>query len=184
LDTDSALQLAFALSFNMDTDAPKIFATNATYTENSMSFMTPPNPTDLSALRDRGAKLLVVQGACDPVFSVNDTRTWYEGLSAANGGDATPFARFFRVPSMSHSSGGPATDQFDALTALVDWVEYGNAPDRIIATARGDGNPGGVNNEVPADWAPDRTRPLCPYPKIAVYDGVGDLEVADSFVCQ
>lgn len=184
LDTDPALQLAFALNFNMDTDAPKIFATDAIYTENSMSFMTPPNPTDLSTLRDRGAKLLVVQGACDPVFSVNDTRTWYEGLTAANGGNATRFARFFRVPSMSHSSGGPATDQFDALTALVGWVEQGVAPDRIIATARGEGNPGGWNKEVPAGWAPDRTRPLCPYPQIAVYKGTGSLEVAESFTCQ
>ncbi len=176
--------LGFALSFNMDTDAPKIFATDATYTEDSLSFMTPPNATDLSAMRDRGAKLLVVQGACDPVFSVNDTRTWYEGLTAANGGDATRFARFFRVPSMSHSRAGPATDQFDALIALVRWVEYGNAPDRIIATARGVGNQGGVNGEVPADWAPGRTRPLCPYPKIAVYNGTGSLEVAESFTCK
>ena len=30
---------------------------------------------------------------------------------------------------MSHCGGGPATDQFDMPTALVDWVEKGKAPE-------------------------------------------------------
>ncbi len=84
---------------------------------------------------------------------------------------------------MGHSRGGPATDQFDALTSLVNWVEKGEAPDRIIAGARGAGNAGGVNAEVPADWAANRTRPLCPHPLIARYKG-GDKEQAASFACE
>jgi feruloyl esterase len=85
---------------------------------------------------------------------------------------------------MGHCSGGPATDQFDLLTPLVQWVEQGTVPERIVASARGAGNPGGVNNELPSDWAADRTRPLCPYPQVARYRGSGDLDRADSFVCQ
>lgn len=84
---------------------------------------------------------------------------------------------------MGHCSGGPSTDQADYLSPLVAWVEQGTAPDRIIASARGPGNPGGVNGEVPADWAPDRTRPLCPFPAVARYSGEGDVERAENWAC-
>jgi feruloyl esterase len=85
---------------------------------------------------------------------------------------------------MNHCRGGIATDQFDMLTSLVDWVEKGQAPEAIVATARGAGNPVGVNPELPAGWAADRSRPLCPYPQVARYDGKGDMEKASSFSCQ
>ena len=176
--------LGFALNFSMDNDAPKIFASNATYTESAMSFMTPPNPIQLDALRLRGARMIVVHGNADPVFSVDDTAAWYDAVRAAYGTDAARFVRLFRVPGMGHTRGGPATDQFDALSALVDWVERGRAPERIVASARGPGNSGGVNNDVPSSWAPNRTRPLCPYPAIARYNGSGSLDVADSFSCR
>jgi len=174
----------YAMNFSMDTDAPRIFDTDDTYTVAPMTYMTPPNPTNLATLRNRGAKLMVIHGVADGVFSPNDTMDWYEGLDAANKGKADEFARLYLVPGMNHCGGGPATDQFDALTALIDWVENGVAPDRIIASARGAGNPGGENDEVPADWAPDRTRPLCPYPQVAVYNRTGSLESADSFTCK
>jgi feruloyl esterase len=174
--------LAYALSFSMDTDAPKIEATSGIYSESAMSFMTPPNPTQLQTLRGRGAKMIVVHGTSDGVFSVDDTRDWYEALDATFSGQADSFVRFFRVPGMGHSRGGPATDQYDALTALVNWVEQGQAPERIVAGARGAGNAGGVNNELPTGWSATRTRPLCPYPQVARYQS-GDPEVADSFVC-
>lgn len=174
----------FTLSADLDLLAEQILATNATYTESSMSFMTPPNASALHTLRDRGGKIMVVHGVSDPIFSVDDSEAWYKGLQANHDGKAEEFARFYRVPGMGHCSGGPATDQFDALTPLVAWVERGEAPGAIIASARGPGNPGGVNPEVPADWAPDRTRPLCPYPTVARYNGSGSLESASSFSCR
>jgi feruloyl esterase len=175
---------SFALNFNMDTDAPKIGATNAVYTESSLSFMTPPNPTQLTTLRERGAKMMVYHGVSDGVFSPDDTTAWYNGLSASYRGDASAFARLYLVPGMNHCSGGPATDQFDMVTALVNWVEKGQAPDSVIASARGAGNPGGANADVPASWSPARTRPLCAYPKVARYKGSGNVESAASFACQ
>jgi feruloyl esterase len=66
----------------------------------------------------------------------------------------------------------------------VNWVERGAAPQQIVASARGAGNAGGVNADVPATWAANRTRPLCPFPKVATYKGSGSLESADSFSCQ
>jgi hypothetical protein len=92
--------------------------------------------------------------------------------------------RHFSVPGMSHCSAGPATDQFDALTPLVKWVEQGVAPDSIIATVRGVGNAGGVNAELPKEWSPTRTRPLCAYPSVAKYKGNGSIEDAVNFSCQ
>ena len=85
---------------------------------------------------------------------------------------------------MTHCAAGPATDQFDMLTPLVNWVENGVAPDSVVASVRGAGNAGGVNTELPADWSATRTRPLCPYPKVARYKGSGSIETADSFSCQ
>jgi Tannase and feruloyl esterase len=175
---------AFTLTSSIDTLLAQINATNATYTESALSFMTPPNASDMSAVRRRGAKIIVYHGVSDPIFSVNDTENWYRGVQRHSGGDAAEFARLYRVPGMGHCSGGPAADQADFITPLVAWVERGRAPGSIVATARGAGNAGGVNAEVPADWASSRTRPLCPYPAVARYRGHGDIEVADSFACR
>jgi feruloyl esterase len=74
-------------------------------------------------------------------------------------------------------------DQFDPLTPLVQWVEQGIAPTSIKASARGAGNAGGVNAELPKDWSANRSRPLCAYPTVARYKGSGSLEDAASFSC-
>lgn len=174
---------AFALGLDIDTALAELYATNELYTESAMSFMTPPNPTDLSVLRDRGGKVLVYHGVADPIFSVSDSEAYVRGVNRANRGRAAEFLRLFNVPGMGHCAGGPATDQADYLTTLVNWVEQGQAPDRIVASARGPGNPGGVNGEVPPTWAPDRTRPLCPFPAVARYSGSGDVERAENWAC-
>ncbi|WP_186128081.1 tannase/feruloyl esterase family alpha/beta hydrolase [Burkholderia gladioli] len=173
----------FALGFDMDADAPAIFATNGTYTQSAWSFMTPPDETNLSALKSRGAKMFVYHGTGDPVFSFDDTRDWYERVAQANGGSAADFVRFYPVPGMNHCSGGPAADQFDMLTPLVAWVEQGQAPAAIVAAAR-DATNAVPNADVPASWGVGRTRPLCPYPQVARYNGSGDLSSAANFSCR
>ena len=71
---------------------------------------------------------------------------------------------------MGHCGGGAAAlDQFDMLSALVDWVENKKAPDFIVSTGKA---------------FPGRSRPLCPYPKHAHYAGSGDPEKAENFECQ
>ncbi len=127
---------AFALAANVDAMLAKIQATSATYPESAFAFMIPPHPSDLGILKNRGAKMRVYHGTSDPIFSSDDTTAWYESLRAANGGDASNFARFYRVPGMTHCSAGPATDQFDMLTPLVAWVEQGIPPESVVATAR------------------------------------------------
>ena len=174
----------FSLTGNVDTMLSGVNATNATYTEAALSFVGPPNPSNLSVLKNRGAKMMLYHGTSDPIFSSDDTTAWYEALRAANGGDASKFARFFRVPGMNHCSGGPAADQFDMLTPLVAWVERGEAPASVRASVRGTGNAGGVNADLPATWTATRSRPLCPYPQVARYKGSGSIELAENFECR
>ncbi|WP_110590180.1 tannase/feruloyl esterase family alpha/beta hydrolase [Microbacterium suaedae] len=172
----------YALSVDIDEKAAGIWQPGIT----GMSPMEVHTPlgdgTDLDTLRETGAKMLVIHGASDGVFSPDDTVRWYDDV-ADRYKDADDFVRYFEVPGMAHVQGGMATDQFDALGTLVHWVEEGEAPERIVASARGEGNPAGVNPEVPASWAPDRTRPLCAYPEVARYMG-GDPEAASSFACK
>ncbi|CBA14684.1 tannase/feruloyl esterase family alpha/beta hydrolase [Xanthomonas albilineans] len=171
----------YTLHFNLDRDASKIFGTSGTYNASSWSFMVPPDETHLTTLKSRGGKLLVYHGTGDSIFSFTDTADWYQRLTTADP-NAASFARLFAVPGMVHCGGGPATDQFDALTPLIAWVEQGQAPTAITATARGRGSVS-PNGEVPANWSSQRSRPLCPYPQVAQYVA-GDVESASSFVCR
>jgi len=126
---------------------------------------------ELSAFRAHGGKLLIHHGVSDPIFSANESIDYVNRLVAADHGpvQAGSFARLFLVPGMTHCGGGPATDQYDTLTAMINWVENGNAPDRIVA--KGASFPG-------------RTRPLCPYPSYARYTGNGSTDDASNFVCE
>ena len=125
---------------------------------------------DLAGFRARGGKLLLAHGMADPIFSPLESQDYYERLAAKHGAATGDFARLFQIPGMGHCAGGAATDSWDGLGALVDWVEKGQAPQRIVA--RG------------TTVFPNRSRPLCPYPQHAQYKGSGDPEDAASFSCQ
>jgi hypothetical protein len=165
-----AAPLAYLLSVDFDKDAAKLYAESGTYTKSSWDFMM-ASSTDLAAFKNRGGKLVIVHGVSDPVFSINNTIEWWNDVNKVNGGAAADFVRMFAVPGMNHCGGGPATDQFDAFTALVNWVEKSAAPEKIVATAG------------PATPWPGRTRPLCPYPRQARYSGSGSVEEAGNFSC-
>jgi feruloyl esterase len=80
------------------------------------------------------------------------------------------FARLFLQPGVGHCRGGTGPDVVDFLSPVVQWVEQDLTPDQIIASK--------IVNEVTTF-----TRPLCPYPALARYGGVGDPTKASSFVC-
>ena len=91
-----------------------------------------------------------------------DTLNYYQRMAKANGGmdKVQTWSRMFLVPGMYHCRGGEfALDNFDLLTAVVNWVEKGTAPDSVVATGKA---------------FPGRSRPLCAYPKYAHYTGQGD----------
>lgn len=162
----------FELNFNRDELMANASRTTALYSTSAIDFAL-ANSTDLSGFKQNGGKLILWIGQADPAVSPNETIAWYSKLNQIQGGAAASFARLFLVPGMNHGSGGPATDRFDMLTALEDWVERGVAPDNIPASAA---NPSyfGVAS---------RTRPLCAYPAWAHYKGTGDINLAASFTC-
>jgi feruloyl esterase len=79
--------------------------------------------------------------------------------------------RLYMVPGMGHCTGGAGPNVFDTLTALEQWREKGAAPKAIIASRIDKGTV-------------TRTRPLCPYPQIAQYQGTGSTDQAENFACR
>ena len=137
---------------------------------NAWSKLVNATDPDLSRFRQKGGKLIMTYGWADPVLQPMVGVGYYEQALARNGPDTPQFFRLFMVPGMSHCAGGVATDRFDAVTALVDWVEKGKAPEAIRAARVVD------NKEV-------RSRPLCPYPQLARYQGRGSTDDAANFHC-
>jgi hypothetical protein len=78
------------------------------------------------------------------------------------------FYRLFRAPGVGHCGGGAGPQPQNLFGALVDWVENDVAPDTILAQ-------GGA--------VATRTRPLCPYPTTAIYNGTGSTDDAANFHC-
>jgi Tannase and feruloyl esterase len=130
-----------------------------------------PASANLSTFSLNGGKLIFFHGDSDPWFSPLDTLGYYNSLTATNGGadKLAEWSRIFLVPGMAHCGGGPSLDHFDMLTAVVNWVEKGTAPDSVIAIGQA---------------FPGRSRPLCAYPKHAQYTGTGDTQDARNFQCQ
>jgi hypothetical protein len=133
--------------------------------------------TDLTTFKSNKGKMILYHGRGDPIFSFKYTAAWVDSLSTTPGnGTVSDFVRLFPIPGMNHCSGGPATDSFPAFTAMVNWVEKGQAPDMLIANS---------STTAPAlyGWtlppgATTRVRPLCPYPQYARYIGTTGTSAA------
>jgi feruloyl esterase len=161
---------------------------DVTYADKKLAEVNASNP-DLSAFKARGGKILMYSGWADPVGPPMDAVNYYQRVQEVMGGrhKTESFFRLFMVPGMAHCRGGPGPNSFggvstiatpqskidpehDVLSALVQWVEKGPAPNYIIATHF-------TNDTI------DRTRPLCPYPKIARWNGSGSTDDAKNFTC-
>jgi Tannase and feruloyl esterase len=156
------------LSFNWDTDVAKL-----TPESPMVSYST---SLDIRKFRNRGGKIIWYHGLSDPGPSVSFTIEYYDALAKKSGGlhHAQNFSRLYLIPNMGHCGGGPSTNQFDMLTPLVEWVEYGIPPHEVIAS--------GTNF---TSEPTTRSRPLCPYPEEVRYVGPagGDLSVASNYQC-
>lgn len=128
------------------------------------------NP-DLSGYKKHGGKLLMTYGWADPILQPLMGVNYYEKALEVNGPDTKEFFRLFMIPGMSHCSGGVCPNQYDPISAVINWREKGVATEMMIASQIKDGKP-------------IRTRPLCPYPKVAKYKGNGSIDDAANFECK
>ena len=163
---------------------------DVSYADKKLAAVNATSP-DLNAFRLRGGKILMYSGWADPTGPSMDAIDYYKRVEQAAGGHKATesFFRLFMVPGMAHCGGGPGPNSFggygppspispeirvdpqhDVLSALVQWVENGTAPAYIVASHVTDGRV-------------DRTRPICPYPKVARWSGSGSSDDARNFTC-
>jgi len=116
-------------------------------------------------------KMLLYHGWSDQVVPPKNSINYYESVVKSVGeAKAADSIRLFLAPGMSHCGGGAGPNQLDTISAIEQWVENGKAPDQLVASHTTDGKV-------------DRTRPVCPYPQFARYQGSGSSDEASSFAC-
>jgi hypothetical protein len=163
---------------------------------------------DLDAFKASGAKMITFVGANDGLIMPRGVINYYRLMAEryadrsdrryAEGSDRGPFHdpseryrgvqkfyRLFHVPGVSHcglgilnhASLGPWPQNGADFNAVINWVENGEAPSEVI---------GSGNTAAPAfiPGSPTTlTRPLCPYPQTAVYNGSGNVNDAANWQC-
>jgi feruloyl esterase len=149
------------LTFSVHADLDKI--------QGARSLLDATDP-DLSRFKARGGHIVSYVGWADPALNPLMSVNYYERVMKTMGPSTTGFYRMFMVPGMGHCGGGAGTSTFDAFTPLVQWVETGTAPATLPASRV----VGGTTV---------RTRPLCPYPQVAVYKGSGSPDDSGNFSC-
>jgi feruloyl esterase len=127
---------------------------------------------NLEQFKNNGGKLLLYHGWADNLIAPRNSVNYYQSGLAAMGGkmQTDDFLRLFMVPGMGHCGGGPGPSTFDRVEILEQWVEHGTPPNQIVASRS--------DKSLPA-----MTRPLCPYPQVAKWNGAGSANDAANFAC-
>jgi feruloyl esterase len=126
------------------------------------------NP-DLSRFMDHGGKLIMYHGWNDQLIAPRNSINYFTNVQYTLGTAKTDEAmRLYMVPGMAHCSGGDGTSNFDMIGELDNWVTKNQAPESVVASRAN----------------PARTRPLCPFPQVAVYGGSGSSDEAANFSCK
>lgn len=124
------------------------------------SLFAAPEP-DLSGLRDRKGKLIMVQGMADQMVPPEGPIGYYEDVVNRMGGleQVQPFARLFLIPGIDHMMEGSV----GLLDSLILWVENCQAPEQIAWKTK---IPGGKTGQ----------RPVFPYPLKTIYQPGGNTD--------
>ena len=145
------------------------------------------NKTNILPFTNRGGKLIMWAGWGDPNFPEFNTARYYEEAGEFVGAQRDNSMRMYLAPGVYHCRGGPGPNylgqspysldmrpEYNMLVALDQWVSKGIAPQAIVATK--------FENDDPKK-AVVRTRPICPYPRVAKWDGKGSTDDHKSFTC-
>lgn len=151
-------------TLNLDSDVAL-----ADKVDNGITSAMDPN---LKEFFQQGGKLLMYHGWSDPQVSPLNTINYYTSVLKTTGATETDHSiRLFMLPGMGHCGGGEGPNTFDAMGALAQWFEKGQAPNQIVASHSSNG-------------VVDRTRPVCAYPQVAAYVGSGSIDEAANFICK
>ena len=157
--------------FDLDRDYPAV--------TRSLDGVLRADSSDLSRFMNQGGKLMLYQGWDDPAILAGETLEYWNRLQRD-----TPLAaaqaRLFMVPGMGHCENGPGHTFFDMLPELDRWFETGVAPERIVASRYEDDLPAKLG--LPAKVV--STRPLCAWPRIARYKGLGSKKDESRYACK
>lgn len=149
---------------------------------------------DLARFRAAGRRMVLWSGLAEDSIPPQGSVHYYERVKAAAGGEdeMQKFVRMYNIPGMAHSSQGrastvggnnnvvpmpllpgnanqkPTREQDPLFSALVDWVERGQAPDQIAIRSRDDGT----------------AYPICVYPKKTTWNGSGSAKDAGNYGCR
>jgi feruloyl esterase len=126
--------------------------------------------TNMSKFRDNGGKLILFHGWADPAIQPQHTVNYYDSVLDKMGPDQGNWMKLFMVPGMGHCGGGAGPNQVDWIGTLEAWREKAESPLFLIGKGTNDGKP--------------MTRPICPHPQVATYNGSGDVNSAGSFACR
>jgi len=143
---------------------------NVKLADEKTGFINAINP-DLQAFKARGGKLLLYHGWDDMGIAPENTINYYSSINKTMGSDQQEWLRLFMVPGMGHCSGGQGPDQAGFMASMERWREAGIAPNQITAYRIS-------GNKI------DMSRPLCPYPQVAKYKGIGSTNDAANFECK
>jgi feruloyl esterase len=137
---------------------------------------------DLTEFLQRGGKLIIHHGWNDNAIPAASTLNYYDALLKKVGALAEQQVRLFMVPGMGHGTGRPGPEDYDVLSELEQWVEQGDAPNKIIARQFVTAPPPFTGPEPGAKVA--RTLLLCAWPKVASYNGSGSTDDRANFSCK
>jgi hypothetical protein len=176
-------------SFDWHTITEASFANDFSSSEQKFEDVIGTDSIDLEGLIEHKAKDITYHGTADQLIFSRGTTNYFQRLQKKYGAkNVDKFARLFMAPGMGHCLGGaganafgnvfgppvPSDPQHDIFKALVDWVEAGIPPERITATK--------FVNDNPASGVAF-TRPLCVFPKLAMYKGSGNSADAENWAC-
>jgi feruloyl esterase len=127
----------------------------------------------------------------------NDTNVWFPaqvrfyratatalGYGHADYAGLSSWYRYYHAPGVGHCGGDVGASptltiapdgQAQMFTDLVNWVEKG-----IVPQSAGDSTHEGILATGPGSFG---TRPICPYPTTAIYNGTGSMAVASNYHC-